>query len=62
MKPGMLMYEDVGSASYQDENGNWHDGAPDGIIDDVITSYSIHYTKLYEPCWFGCHCGFNFWR
>jgi TonB-linked SusC/RagA family outer membrane protein len=33
MKPGMLMYEDVGSASYKDADGVWHDGAPDGIID-----------------------------
>ena len=24
---------------------------------DVITSYSIHYTKLYEPCPRGCHTG-----
>jgi len=32
MKPGMLMFEDVGSPAYKDEAGNWHDGAPDGNI------------------------------
>lgn len=32
LKPGMLMYKDVGSAPYKDENGIWHDGAPDGNI------------------------------
>lgn len=43
--PGMLMYKDVGSASYNDENGVWHDGAPDGNIDDndqrIISKYSF---------------------
>ena len=46
MKPGMLMYQDVGSASYKDANGNWHDGAPDGIIDAndqrIISKYSFN--------------------
>jgi TonB-linked SusC/RagA family outer membrane protein len=46
MKPGMLMYKDVGSASYQDASGKWHDGAPDGIIDDndqrIISKYSFN--------------------
>ncbi|HEY6914097.1 MAG TPA: TonB-dependent receptor [Paludibacter sp.] len=46
MKPGMLMYKDVGSASYQDADGNWHDGAPDGIIDEndqrIISKYSFN--------------------
>lgn len=45
MKPGMLMYKDVGSASYKDENGVWHDGAPDGIINEndqrIISKYSF---------------------
>jgi TonB-linked SusC/RagA family outer membrane protein len=45
MKPGMLMYKDMGSAAYQDADGNWHDGAPDGIIDDndqrTISKYSF---------------------
>ncbi len=45
MKPGMLMYKDVGSAPYQDANGKWHDGAPDGIIDAndmrIIGKYSF---------------------
>lgn len=45
MKPGMLMYEDVGSASYKDENGVWHDGKPDGIINEndqrIISKYSF---------------------
>lgn len=46
MKPGMLMYEDVGSAAYKDADGNWHDGAPDGIIDNndmrIISKYSFN--------------------
>lgn len=32
MKPGMLMFKDMGSAVYRDEAGNWIDGAPDGNI------------------------------
>lgn len=32
LKPGMLMFKDTGSARYQDENGIWHDGEPDGNI------------------------------
>ena len=43
LKPGMLMFKDVGSARYQDENGVWRDGAPDGNItsDDqrIISKY-----------------------
>jgi len=43
MKPGMLMYSDVGSPAYKDADGNWHDGAPDGNIttDDqrIISKY-----------------------
>ena len=46
MKPGMLMFEDVGSASYKDENGIWHDGKPDGKIDEndqrIISKYSFN--------------------
>lgn len=46
LKPGMLMFEDVGSASYQDANGVWHDGKPDGIIDvsdeRIISKYSFN--------------------
>lgn len=34
LKPGMLMLKDVGSARYQDANGRWIDGAPDGNITD----------------------------
>lgn len=47
MKPGMLMYKDVGSAAYQDADGNWHDGAPDGVVEDkpsdqrIISKYSF---------------------
>ncbi|MDD5183962.1 MAG: TonB-dependent receptor [Paludibacter sp.] len=41
--PGMLMFKDVGSPAYKDENGKWHDGAPDGSIttDDqrIISKY-----------------------
>ena len=59
MKPGMLMYEDVGSASYQDENGVWHDGAPDGIIDEndqrIISKYS------FSPWNYGFSLGFK-WK
>lgn len=44
--PGMLMYEDVGSASYKDENGVWHDGKPDGQInandERIISKYSFN--------------------
>ncbi|ODT57431.1 MAG: SusC/RagA family TonB-linked outer membrane protein [Paludibacter sp. 47-17] len=32
LKPGMLMFKDVGGPRYQDADGNWHDGAPDGKI------------------------------
>lgn len=46
MKPGMLMFEDVGSASYKDADGVWHDGAPDGFIDvndeRIISKYSFN--------------------
>lgn len=37
--PGMLMFKDIGSPSYQDASGKWHDGKPDGQItsDDVRT-------------------------
>lgn len=45
MKPGMLMYKDVGSASYRDADGIWHDGKPDGIINEndqrIISKYSF---------------------
>lgn len=34
LKPGMLMFKDLGSARYQDEDGKWHDGDPDGNITD----------------------------
>lgn len=44
--PGMLMYDDIGSASYKDENGVWHDGKPDGLINDndqrIISKYSFN--------------------
>ena len=44
--PGMLMYEDVGSASYKDENGVWHDGKPDGLINTnderIISKFSFN--------------------
>lgn len=43
LKPGMLMFRDVGGARYQDTDGKWHDGAPDGNItsDDqrIISKY-----------------------
>ena len=43
LRPGMLMFNDVGSARYQDSNGKWIDGAPDGNIttDDrrIISKY-----------------------
>lgn len=59
LKPGMLMFKDVGSASYQDENGKWHDGAPDGIIDDndqrIISKYS------FNPYNYGFSLGFK-WK
>jgi hypothetical protein len=59
MKPGMLMYKDVGSASYQDADGNWHDGAPDGKIDEndqrIISKYS------YSPFNYGFSFGFT-WK
>ncbi|HRZ96170.1 MAG TPA: TonB-dependent receptor [Paludibacter sp.] len=46
MKPGMLMFEDVGSASYKDEDGVWHDGKPDGIINEnderIISKFSFN--------------------
>lgn len=32
LKPGMLMFKDVGGVAYKDDEGNWHDGDPDGII------------------------------
>ena len=33
-------------------DGQWVDTRPLKGLDIVITSYSIHYTKLYEVCWF----------
>ncbi|MDD3322735.1 MAG: TonB-dependent receptor [Paludibacter sp.] len=43
LKPGMLMFKDVGGPRYQDDAGKWHDGAPDGIIDEndqrIISKY-----------------------
>jgi len=57
--PGMLMYEDVGSAPYRDADGQWHDGAPDGIIDDndqrIIGKYS------FAPFNYGFSVGFK-WK
>jgi hypothetical protein len=47
LKPGMLMYKDVGSASYVDANGVRHDGMSDGKIEDntndqrTISKYSF---------------------
>ncbi|MEI8085289.1 MAG: TonB-dependent receptor [Paludibacter sp.] len=37
--PGMLMFKDLGSPAYQDADGKWHDGKPDGQIttDDYRT-------------------------
>jgi TonB-linked SusC/RagA family outer membrane protein len=59
MKPGMLMYSDVGSASYRDADGNWHDGAPDGIVDKnderIISKYS------FAPYNYGFSLGFT-WK
>ena len=41
LKPGMLMYKDVGSAPYKDADGKWHDGLPDGnITDDDLRTIS----------------------
>lgn len=58
MYPGMLMYADVGSAVYQDENGKWHDGAPDGNITDddqrIISKYDS------PPFHYGFSLGFKF--
>ncbi len=58
LKPGMLIFEDVGSAVYQDENGNWHDGAPDGNIteDDqrIISKYDS------APFRYGFTLGFKY--
>jgi TonB-linked SusC/RagA family outer membrane protein len=59
LKPGMLMYQDVGSAPYKDANGNWHDGAPDGNIteDDqrIISKYDS------SPFNYGFSLGFS-WK
>jgi len=59
LKPGMLMYKDVGSAAYQDSDGNWHDGLPDGTItsDDqrTISKYS------FAPFNYGYTIGFT-WK
>lgn len=59
LKPGMLMYEDVGGPRYQDEEGKWHDGAPDGIIDDndqrIISKYDS------APYTYGFSLGFT-WK
>jgi hypothetical protein len=59
MYPGMLMYKDMGSAPYKDENGNWHDGAPDGniTIDDerIISKYDS------PPFSYGFSLGFT-WK
>jgi len=56
MKPGMLMYKDVGSAPYKDAAGNWHDGAPDGIIDpqDVRTISKYSFNPYNYGFSFGC--------
>jgi len=57
--PGMLMYNDVGSASYQDADGNWHDGNPDGNVDvsdeRIISKYS------FAPYNYGFSLGFT-WK
>jgi len=59
LKPGMLMFEDVGSPAYKDANGKWHDGAPDGIItsDDqrIISKYDS------SPFNYGISFGFT-WK
>jgi TonB-linked SusC/RagA family outer membrane protein len=59
LKPGMLMYQDVGSAPYRDDNGNWHDGAPDGNITDddqrIISKYDS------APFSYGFSLGFT-WK
>lgn len=59
MKPGMLMYKDMGSAPYKDDAGNWHDGAPDGNIteDDqrIISKYDS------SPFSYGFSFGFT-WK
>jgi TonB-linked SusC/RagA family outer membrane protein len=58
MKPGMLMFKDIGSAPYRDADGNWHDGAPDGIIDEndirIISKYS------FNPFNYGFSFGFKY--
>lgn len=59
LKPGMLMFKDVGSARYQDAEGNWHDGAPDGTITDedrrIISKYDS------APFTYGFTMGFT-WK
>lgn len=59
LKPGMLMFKDVGSARYQDANGKWIDGAPDGNItaDDrrIISKYDS------APFTYGFTLGFS-WK
>jgi len=59
MYPGMLMYKDMGSAPYKDENGMWHDGAPDGNITDddqrIISKYDS------APFSYGFSLGFT-WK
>jgi hypothetical protein len=59
LKPGMLMFKDVGSARYQDADGNWHDGAPDGTITDedrrIISKYDS------APFTYGFTMGFT-WK
>lgn len=43
LKPGMLMFKDMGSAAYMDADGNWHNGLPDGNINEedqrIISKY-----------------------
>lgn len=57
--PGMLMFEDVGSASYVDENGVRHDGKPDGIINDKDLRFISKYST--PPYNYGVTLGFT-WK
>ncbi len=59
--PGMLMFKDIGSPRYQDENGNWHDGAPDGhISDDNYSDQRIINKYSSAPFNYGFTLGFNY--
>lgn len=57
--PGMLMYEDIGSASYVDENGVRRDGKPDGIINDNDLRFISKYGTA--PYTYGVTLGFS-WK